>query len=156
MASCAGRKRLPRWRRKRDKRWFIVQNQFTKLAHLAHADHPSEWWGAEGFADAELEAVWGLKRIARKRSRCVFGVVLPRCVLVARLGRSRPKQKQLIPASEIAQLDQRRPPNSTAAGRGPMAAMQALNMQSASPGEMAAWLEESRMDAILGVCAVPV
>ena len=65
---------------------FIVQNQFTKLAHLAHADHPSEWWGAEGFADAELEAVWGLKRIARKRSRCVFGVVLHMCVLVAPFG----------------------------------------------------------------------
>lgn len=135
---------------------FIVQNQYTKLAQLMHADDPSEWWGAEGFVAAELEAVQGLRRIARKRSRCVFGAVQYWFVLVAQLGRSRPKQKQLPLASVIAQLDQKRPPNSSAAGMGPRAAMQALELRVASPSELSEWLEEARLDAILGASGVGV
>ncbi len=69
------------------------------------------------------------------------------------LGRSRPKQKQLYGAHALTQLDQKRPPNSAAAGMGPMAAMQAMDAKMASASERLAWLEESRMDAILGACS---
>lgn len=48
---------------------FLVDNEITKLAHLKYADHPSGWNGTEGITADELEAVWGLKRFARVRSR---------------------------------------------------------------------------------------
>ncbi len=48
---------------------FLVQNHFTKLAQLSFADHPSEWLGAESLTPDELELVWSLRRVARKRSR---------------------------------------------------------------------------------------
>ena len=43
-----------------------------------------------------------------------------------------------------------RPANSTAAGLGPMAALQSLEGRCESLTEKQAWLEESRLDAILG------
>ena len=69
------------------------------------------------------------------------------------LGRSRPKQKQLCGAHALAQLDQKRPPNSVSAGLGPRAAMQTLDLKLTSASDRVKWLEESRMDAILGACS---
>ena len=48
---------------------FLARNQLTKLVHLQHADHPSTWLGAQTLEAAELEIVWGLRKVARLRSR---------------------------------------------------------------------------------------
>ncbi len=74
----------------------------------------------------------------------------PAGVVGALFGRSSRKQKQTDEACGLALFDKRRPPNSTSAGLGPMAAMQSVDARGLSAGEKLAWLEESRMDAILG------
>ena len=48
---------------------FIAKNLITKLEHLKHADHPSEWLDAEGITPDELQAVWNLRGVVRQRSR---------------------------------------------------------------------------------------
>ena len=55
--------------------------------------------------------------------------------------------------SVVAQLEERRPPNTAAARRGPMAAMQATNEKVVSERDRLEFLEESRLDAILGSCS---
>jgi len=132
---------------------FIATNDIIKLKHLRFADHPRSWFGADQFSAVELAFVWGLKSTARMRSRlsgcscsCVSGTPIAVCV------RSRPIQRQLSNAAGLELLDQRRPPNTTAAGLGPMAALKTLQVHS-SPSEKQAWLEESRLDAILGATA---
>ena len=66
------------------------------------------------------------------------------------LRRSRPRQKLPTAVRGLALFDQMRPASSTAAGRGPMAALQSLDGRCESLTEKQAWLEESRLDAILG------
>ena len=64
--------------------------------------------------------------------------------------RSRPKQRQPLGAEGLALLDQRQPINSASAGLGPMAALRSLDERRLGPDEKLTWLEESRLDAILG------
>ena len=56
--------------KKRELAQFLVENEITKLTHLQFADHPRTWRGSGEFEAAELEAVWKLRRAARRRSRC--------------------------------------------------------------------------------------
>ena len=72
------------------------------------------------------------------------------CACADLLRRSRPRQKPLTAAQGLALFDQMRPANSTAAGLGPMAALQSLDERGVSLTAKKAWLEESRLDAILG------
>jgi len=55
-------------------------------------------------------------------------------------------------ASVLMHLEKVRPPNTAAAGKGPMAALQAAD-SGGSADERKAWLAESRTDAILGACS---
>ena len=48
---------------------FLVKNDFTKVDQLKQADHPSEWIGADALSRDELELVWSLRKVARRRSR---------------------------------------------------------------------------------------
>ena len=48
---------------------FLVKNEFTKVEQLKRADHPSEWTGSGAFSQDELELVWSLRNVARRRSR---------------------------------------------------------------------------------------
>ena len=65
--------------------------------------------------------------------------------------RSRPKQIQpyLPKSAGLELLDRPRAPNTASVGRGPMAALLALD-SGLTEGEISAWLEETRLDAILG------
>ena len=57
---------------------FLVKNDFTKLAQLTLAEHPSQWVGADELMEYAITFVWGLRNSARKRSRyvsCSHGVV---------------------------------------------------------------------------------
>ena len=112
---------------------LLVKNGLLKLVHLRYADHPREWSGAEQFTIGELEGVWKLKGSSfRQRSR------------------SPPRPKQIHWARGIALLDKPRPPNASAAGLGPMATLKSVEEQAISPAQRAAWLGETRIDAILG------
>ena len=64
--------------------------------------------------------------------------------------RSRPRQLQFKAVGVLAKLDQRREPNAESTGTGPKATMIKLDCRLASESERNKWLEESRMDAILG------
>ena len=64
--------------------------------------------------------------------------------------RSRPRQLQFKAVGVLAKLDQRREPNAESTGTGPKATMMKLDCRLASESERNKWLEESRMDAILG------
>ena len=55
-------------------------------------------------------------------------------------------------ASVLMHLEKVRPPNTAAAGKGPMAALHAAE-SGGSASERKAWLAESRTDAILGACS---
>ena len=50
----------------------------------------------------------------------------------------------------VANLEAPRPPNTAAKGKGPMAAVKAVSSACVSNMQKCAWLEESRLDAILG------
>jgi hypothetical protein len=57
---------------------------------------------------------------------------------------------------QVEALIQQRPINDTSAGLGPRAALQRVGLRNMDATEKAAWLEESRLDAILGNCRLSI
>ena len=68
--------------------------------------------------------------------------------------RSRPKQKAFpgIPSSwlRVDLLDKKREPNRSSEGKGPMATLKSLEAESLSDTDRLKWLEDTRLDAMLG------
>ena len=57
---------------------------------------------------------------------------------------------------QVEALVRQRPVNDTSAGRGPRAALKCVGLRDMSNDGKAAWLEESRLDAILGNCRLSI
>ena len=68
--------------------------------------------------------------------------------------RSRPTQKPFpgIPSSwvNVELLDRKREPNRSSEGKGPMATLRSLDADSLSESERLKWLEDTRLDAMMG------
>ena len=139
---------------------LFVCNDLDKLAQLAIADDPSTWLRASEFSLEELQFVRTLApRRKRQRSRSTSVGFRPNvhagCVSLFRSNAGR--QSDRAPVADAIRRGavdevQERPRNCTSEFMGPRAVIRRLDLASWPADEKQAWVENARIDAILGSC----
>ena len=132
---------------------LLVDNDFSSLEQLREAEHPQEWVGAEVLEIGELDFLAALRSMKRPRVRCVF--LLLHSVLSIISFWARPVGGEVIAevqAGRVASLSGECSHGDTSHGFGPRMAMRELRLSERSVAERKAWLEQARIEAVLGSC----
>ena len=112
---------------------WLADNDLENLAQLRGAEDPSEWPGAESFNTASLNIIRALKQRERSRS---------------------PRRIMYDQGSDVLRLLDKDKAVPFFSGGGPRKAVRALQIHFDSTAgiDRAAWLEDARVEAIVGSC----
>ena len=137
-------------------RW-VAENDFVSLRQLEYADDPRKWPGASGFEESELNHFCNLIEISKKRQRfcstamyvggsLCLNLLLPRTSGARHISEVSSELREGLVECVAVQ----RPANVCAAGHGPRKACELLRLEELGMVDRNAWIEKSRLDAILG------